>query len=111
MKTLKKTFLAGLGIFAVNLLHAQEATHVDWSSASASDLDVMLQAVESVPTIPADEATNGFTLFSAQHAPGTVEAWPPLPGNIWNFPVWSLGDDNGGGSQYILKHSRNIMKI
>jgi hypothetical protein len=63
---------------------------VDWSSAS--DMQVMLQAVEMMPTMPADSTPRYGTFYSAQHAPGTRSAWPPLPGNPNNLPVWNLGD-------------------
>lgn len=58
-----------------------------------SDLEVMLQAIESVPPAPAATAPRAGTFYSAQHAPGTRQAWPPLPGNSRQLPVWNLGDD------------------
>ena len=83
----------------VFILHAQEtATPVQGSATTAqnvnsmSDLEVMLQAVESVPPAPATTVSSGGTFYSAQHAPGSRLAWPPLPGNINNLPVWNLGD-------------------
>src|SRR6185369_2795255 len=30
--------------------------------------------------------------WSVSHAPGTAEAWPPLPGNVQQLPIWNLGD-------------------
>ena len=83
------------------ILHAQEAAtpvqdnsltpdNVDWSSAS--DLEVELKAVESLPTIPATAAPQEGTFWSAQHAPGSGSEWPPMPGNIRNVPVWDMGD-------------------
>ena len=66
------------------------AANVDWSSAS--DLEVMLLAVESVPPAPASSASRFGTFYSAQHAPGTRNAWPPLPSNARRVPVWNLGD-------------------
>ena len=63
----------------------------DVSSASiapepVSDTQVMLNAVEattpiSFATLPQNQR-NG-TFWSAQHAPGSREQWPPLPGNAW----------------------------
>ena len=72
-----------------NPSHAQSTASVDWSSAS--DLQVMLQAIESVPPAPADSLSRGGTFWSAQHAPGAPLAWPPLPGNFNQVPVWGLG--------------------
>ena len=78
-------------LICLSLSHAQTtAGNVDWSSAS--DLQVMLQAIESVPPAPAITAPRRGTFYSAQHAPGTRLAWPPLPGNINGLPVWNLGD-------------------
>jgi hypothetical protein len=107
-------FGSGL-IIGLHLLHAQEsattvqdntaATGVDWSSAS--DLQVMLQAVEQTPAIPAAEVTNGTTFWSAQHSMASAEPWPPFPGNIWNLPAWNLGDGiyllNDAGHDYNAK--------
>jgi hypothetical protein len=59
---------------------------------SLSDLQVMLQAVEMTPTVSADSMPSFGTFYSAQHAPGTRFAWPPLPGNVRQLPVWNLGD-------------------
>ena len=61
------------------------AANVDWSSAS--DLEVMLQAVEATTPAPAESVPRGGTFYSAQ-----FPNWPPLPGNIRNVPVWNLGD-------------------
>ena len=85
------------------VVHAQQAAtpvqggatslteaNVDWSSAS--DLEVMLLAVESVLPAPASSASRIGTFYSAQHAPGTRSEWPPLPGNFYGLPVWNLGD-------------------
>ena len=90
-------------IVSLHLLHAQEtampvqagatslpAAGVDWSAAS--DLEVMLQAVEMTPTVSADSMPRFGTFYSAQHAPGTRLAWPPLPGNSRQVPAWNLGD-------------------
>jgi hypothetical protein len=51
---------------------------------------VELHAVEQLPTIPAADATNGNTFYSAQNA----GVWPPMPADIFNFPVWDLGNGN-----------------
>lgn len=84
--------LTGLG-----LSHAQTAATAVQGGAgsqdvrSLSDTEVLLQAIESVPPAPAASAPRAGTFFSAQHAPGTRLAWPPLPGN-YGLPVWNLGD-------------------
>jgi hypothetical protein len=109
MKSLAKKSLAiavilsAAGMAGVMLARAQQTAtpvqgdatslteaNVDWSSAS--DLEVMLQAVESVPPAPASSASRIGTFYSAQHAPGTRSQWPPLPGNFYRVPVWNLGD-------------------
>jgi hypothetical protein len=83
-------------VCAAGLLHAQEtATPVQGGTASVnsmSDTEVMLQAIESVPPSPASTVQRGGTFYSAKHAPGTRLAWPPLPGNMNQLPVWNLGD-------------------
>ncbi len=97
---MKKLHLASFG-FVLNLvlvlaLPAQSDISsppptVDWNSAS--DLEVLLQAVEMTPTIPATAAPREGTFWSAQHAPGTRLPWPPLPANIRQSSLWNLGDD------------------
>jgi hypothetical protein len=95
--------LSAAGMAGMMLAHAQQTTtpvqggatslteaNVDWSSAS--DLEVMLLAVESVTPAPASSASRFGTFYSAQHAPGTRNAWPPLPSNARRVPVWNLGD-------------------
>ena len=95
--------LSAAGMAGMMLAHAQQtatpvqgdatsltAANVDWSSAS--DLEVMLLAVESVTPAPASSASRFGTFYSAQHAPGTRSEWPPLPGNVRQLPVWNLGD-------------------
>jgi hypothetical protein len=92
-------FFGGGLIVGLHLLHAQgtatlmqggTGSTVNWNTAS--DLEVMLQAIESVPPAPATSAPRFGTFYSAQHAPGTRLAWPPLPGNVYQLPVWNLGD-------------------
>ena len=60
--------------------------NVDWSSAS--DLEVMLQAVEMTTSLPASAAPVGGNFYTVQHAGN----WPPLPGDIYGLPFWDLGD-------------------
>ena len=90
-------FGSGL-IVGLHVLHAQETaipiqagaiSTVDWNSAS--DLQVLLQAVEMMPTIPTNSLPHAGTFWSAQHAPGSSEPWPPLPSNF-GLPAWDLGD-------------------
>ena len=89
--------LMGAGLFlSLNLLHAQEtASPFQLDSATVagmSDLEVELKAVESVPPMPAESLPEAGTFWSAQHAPGTAEEWPPLP-TSFGMGAWSLGDD------------------
>ena len=70
------------------------------SLASATDEQIMLQAVESVTPVPFANISvkqRAGTFWSAQHPPDSPSSWPPLPGNIFNLPVWPLGD-----GQYLL---------
>jgi hypothetical protein len=60
--------------------------NVDWSSAS--DLEVMLQAVEGTTPVPASQLPASGNFYSAQHPTD----WPPLPGNMLGLPAWPLGD-------------------
>jgi hypothetical protein len=100
-------------LFAAGHICAQEAAtpvqdngtslatgSVDWSSAS--DLEVMLHAIESVPPMPATSAPQVGTFWSAQHAPGTANAWPPLPGNMFGLPVWSLQNGDANDNTFLL---------
>ena len=59
-----------------------------------SDLEVELTAIEMTTPLPASAVSpDACNFYSAQHAPGSADEWPPLPGNIWNLPAWPLGDD------------------
>ena len=89
--------LMGAGLFvSLNLLYSQDAAspfQLDSATvAGMSDLEVELKAVESVPPMPADSLPDAGTFWSAQHAPGTAEEWPPLP-TSFGMGAWSLGDD------------------
>src|ERR1035438_3323230 len=77
-------FIVGLGV-----LHAQETTS---QAGVTNDLDALLQAVEATTPLLADYATNGSNFYSAQHAPGSEEEWPPLPGDVLGLNVWPLGE-------------------
>jgi hypothetical protein len=85
-------------LIGLSLSHAQEtATPVQGGAVSQdvnsmSDTEVMLQAIESVPPAPAESAPRFSTFYSAQHAPGSRSAWPPLPANPDHVPLWNLGD-------------------
>lgn len=59
---------------------------VDWSSAS--DLEVMLHAIEMTTPLPATDTPDCGNFYTIQHA----GEWPPLPGNIYGLPFWDLGD-------------------
>ena len=100
MKSIRNLLIgiAITGSLATSLafLHAQttlvQSGAVAQDVNSMSDTEVLLQAIESVPPAPAASAPRAGTFFSAQHAPGTRLAWPPLPGNARQVPVWNLGD-------------------
>jgi len=86
-------------IIALSLSLAQEMampvqsgaiSTVDWNAAS--DMQVLLQAVEMLPTVSAESIPPFGTFYSAQHAPGSAEQWPPLPSNVRQVPLWNLGD-------------------
>jgi hypothetical protein len=85
-----RLFILGGFVAVSSLLHAQETAN---PLQAATDLDTMLQAVEQTTPLPADTATDYGIFYSAQHAPGSDDEWPPLPGNIRSVPVWPLGND------------------
>jgi len=86
-------------------VHAQTVTASDATSpdtatvnwTTASDLQVMLQAVEQTTPLPASAVPHFGTFYSAQHAPGGANQWPPLPANVRGVNVWDLG-----GNFYLL---------
>jgi hypothetical protein len=57
-----------------------------------SDFEVELQAIEMTTPALANSIPRFGTFYSAQHAPGTAEPWPPLPGSM-GLRAWPLGDD------------------
>jgi predicted esterase len=69
---------------------------------SMSDFEVELQAIEMTTPALADSIPRFGTFYSAQHAPGTAEPWPPLPGNIRQLPAWSVG------SNFFLLDDRDV---
>jgi hypothetical protein len=87
-------FVVGLGV-----LHAQENP---FQGNSTNDIDTLLQAIEATTPLPADYATNGSNFYSAQHAPGSEEEWPPLPGDVLGLDAWPLGDG------FFLLDDRNV---
>ena len=103
MKTIRRILLCGMALAAsFYFVHAQTA--VDVSSqplvtdpnedvSNLSDTEVELKAIEMATPTPAASLPQSGTFWSAQHAPGTRSAWPPLPGNMWGLSAWSLGDN------------------
>ena len=67
---------------------AEPSTNIDWNSAS--DEQVVLQDIELTPPLSAGQAPSVGTFYSAQHSPISSSPWPPLPGNVDNFPLWDL---------------------
>jgi len=102
MKTIRHLLIGSIitgGLAAsLHFLYAQEVTNpvqggaVSQDVNSLSDMQVMLQAVEMMPAVSADSLPRFGTFYSAQHAPGTRQAWPPMPSNARQVPVWDLGD-------------------
>ena len=79
-----RSILAGCGNqrLIIELSHAQQA-------ATAEDFQVLLEALEATPPLPASAAPAFGNFWNAQQPP---PLWPPVPMNFWNLPVWSLGD-------------------
>jgi hypothetical protein len=83
------------GIAGLMLAHAQETGASSMTTrknplAISPELAAELQAVEQLPTV--DPSTvpyggRGGTYYSAQ-----CPYWPCLPGNIFNLPVWNMGN-------------------
>lgn len=75
------------------LANAQDSfSSINVSLEPATDEQVMLMAIEQTTPTPALSLPFSGTYWSAQHAPGTLNAWPPLPGNMWGLDAWPLGD-------------------
>jgi hypothetical protein len=91
-----QAILAGV-VFTLGLIFNLHAQDTATSVAALSDTEVLLQAVEQTPPLPADSATNGNAYYATQHAPGSSEPWPPFPGDIAGLPAWDLG-----GGTYLL---------
>jgi alpha-tubulin suppressor-like RCC1 family protein len=91
MKSIRRILLCGVALAAtLYFVHAQ--TDSSGQQFSADDTATMLEAIELTTPTPASSLPQAGTFWSAQHAPGTPLAWPPLPGNIWGLDAWSLGD-------------------
>jgi Alpha/beta hydrolase of unknown function (DUF900) len=71
-------------------LNAQD-TNVDWGTAS--DDQVILQAIEQTTPTPSNEIPAFANFYSAQHSPISAQPWPPLPGNVEQFNGWDLGSN------------------
>ncbi len=124
VRTAVTGLLLTLGLFAgSSLVHSQTSdgtgqsvmTDPNADVSNLSDLEVELKALEMATPLAASNAPSAGNFYSALHAPGSAEEWPPLPGNIFNLPVWPL-DTNifvlddlnfnyGGDSAKILKGS------
>jgi hypothetical protein len=116
MNTLSKTigglFIVGGFIALLSLLHAQETATLDQNVdasltvtngiSAMTDLEVELNAIEMTTPLPATNSPDFGNFYSAQHAPGSEEEWPPLPADVMKLPVWPLGDG------YYLFDDRNI---
>ena len=87
--------------------------------SNLSDLEVELRALEMATPLAASNAPSAGNFYSAQHAPGSAEEWPPLPANMFNLPIWPL-DTNifviddlnfnyGGDSAKVLKGSSGTL--
>jgi hypothetical protein len=97
MKIIRRAVLGGLVLAAsLYFVQAQQMVSLAQSAqpvtAATDDTSVMLQAIEQVAPVPASSLPQSGTFWSAQHAPGSPEAWPPLPANMWGLPAWPLGD-------------------
>ncbi|HTV43102.1 MAG TPA: alpha/beta hydrolase [Candidatus Sulfotelmatobacter sp.] len=92
MKTLNqiKTICVIASCVLASNLNAQD-TNVDWETAS--DDQVILQAIELTTPIPSNEVPAFATFYSAQHSPISAQPWPPLPADIEHFNGWDLGSN------------------
>src|SRR5579872_731381 len=81
-------FLIGIRAFAQSDI--ETTTNIDWNTAS--DEQVILQAIEQTTPVPASDVPASGNFYSAQYSPLSTTGWPPLPGNVNNLPAWNLGD-------------------
>lgn len=100
MKTLALAKTAGVCLAVVICCHTfktlaqtdiEPATNIDWSTAS--DQQVLLQAIEQTTPEPASDVPLVATFYSAQHSPLSSSPWPPLPANVNNLGSWCLGSN------------------
>lgn len=66
-------------------------TNIDWGTAS--DDQVILQAIELTTPTPSNDVPAFATFYSAQHSPISAQPWPPLPGDMLDFDAWDLGSN------------------
>ncbi|MGA2871679.1 MAG: hypothetical protein ABSF34_21275, partial [Verrucomicrobiota bacterium] len=103
MKIAYRTKIIGclltLALFgALHFAHAQATadtgsavtTDPDADVSNLSDLAVELRALESATPLAASNFPASGNFYSAQHAPGSAEEWPPFPGNIFKLNGWPL---------------------
>ncbi|HEX3625382.1 MAG TPA: alpha/beta hydrolase [Verrucomicrobiae bacterium] len=96
MKTLNQIkilwLIAGCALICgpASNLNAQD-TNMDWGTAS--DDQVILQAIELTTPTPSNEVPGFDTFYSAQHSPISSQPWPPLPANMNDFNAWNLGSN------------------
>jgi hypothetical protein len=90
-------------LIGVHFLHAQETTTSVQNNMS--DTQVELRAIEALPPIPfaqLSESDLTGTFYSAQHSPVSPQPWPPLPTDIGQLSVWSLGTNSQGNGVFLL---------
>jgi hypothetical protein len=99
LKTIRSILLCAIALAAsFYFVHAQTTsdttgpvmTDPNEDVSNLSDLAVELKALEMATPIAASNEPSVGNFYSAQHAPGSAEEWPPLPGNIFGLPVWPL---------------------
>lgn len=94
MKSIRGILLCGAVLAAsFYFVHAQSTDSSP--QFSADDTSAMLGVIEqATPTSFSSLPRGGMggMFYSAQHAPGTRGAWPPLPGDIYGLDAWNLGD-------------------
>jgi len=73
-------------IASFNLVHGQTTARTVLST-SAPDMVTMMEALESTTPMSAELAPIACAYYSAQ-----FPAWPPLPCNINDLPIWNLGN-------------------
>jgi hypothetical protein len=83
MKSIRRMLGCGIALAAsLYFVHAQTDSSTEYS---VDDVATMMQAIELTTPTPAASLPYIGTFWSAQHAPGTRMAWPPIPGNTLNL--------------------------